>query len=101
MSPTGTAPSARSAHTAVLTATGDGFFIFGGDSGSSRDLGYFCVISGGCWVGASSLRERKRRGIFKNDLHFYNVQVGEDGIPSFAKKRAKTGQIEQWIADVE
>ena len=41
-------------------------------------LARLLVILCGCWVGESSLRERKWRGIFKNDLHAYSVEVGED-----------------------
>ena len=52
MSPTGTAPSDRYFHSAVLSPAGDGFFVFGG-----------CTASGGRF----------------RDLHFYSVQAGEDG----------------------
>ena len=38
LSPTGSIPSVRSEHTAVWSDTADGFFIFGGYSGSSRCL---------------------------------------------------------------
>ena len=38
LSPTGSIPSARHAHTAVWSDTADGFFIFGGHDGSSRCL---------------------------------------------------------------
>ena len=78
MSPTGTAPSARYGHTAVMTAAGDGFFVFGGKQTYSGGLDRCCVISRclGAW-GVSSLLGRQGR---VGDFHFYSVEVGENGI---------------------
>ena len=51
--PTGTAPSTREDHTVVSNAAGDGFFVFGGYSGTSSSLGQF-----GCFVWQLKRNER-------------------------------------------
>ena len=75
ISPNGTVPSARYGHSAVLTAAGDGFFVFGG-RGSSGGLGHFRAIFFVWWFGGIFLLAG--RGYF-NDLHMYSVQVREIG----------------------
>ena len=69
MAPSGTAPSPRYGHSAVLTAAGDGFFLFGGRNSCCGGLGHFRAIFSVWWLGPGDF----------NDLHFYSVQVGKIG----------------------
>ena len=70
LSPSGTAPAARSSHTAVWCDVADGMYVFGGKDGS-RGLSVNGPRDSGVHCGTPRLRWGKRL----NDLHFFDRQA--------------------------